>query len=503
MKKSVIFLVFLWLMASVEAAYLDAACTYDRPGSYVTIVYGGDLKGDGINEILVGSDNGDTLDFAYGKCNIRWSPVWVHPQSTSPRGNIVDLRIKDIDADGRNELVVASDSGSEYITVLSNEGGFFKWSDQKGGGIAFSLDVDDVDSDGIDEIIYGNKAGYVVVLEGRNNVKWKTLLDNPVYFIDAVDVNGDGSMEVVALTNSYPETATLFVLENSGKKLWSYSIEGGVYWPGLYRASKNNIVVGDIDSDGRKEIVLATNKQGIIALDSDGSVLWTYGTNNPVTSLYTGDLDGDGEEDLVASSNPYLYLLTPTGEVKPKTDIGEGALIIQFSDLEGDGFNEIIAATKNKILVFRPNGAKKGEWLIGKDIGLISIYVMDLDSDGRKEIIAGFGWEEARLDSKVKSGRLVILKVGASPIEETTTSPQETTSTQYTTIQSTTTTVVKPKTTTTLSQETSGGGFPFMLVALGAVFFVFILLLVVIVAVILLKKKKDKKGAEEKKETQQ
>jgi hypothetical protein len=498
-------LVFICLAAVAEAAYLEKDCGYDRAGSFITAVYAGDLDGDGVNEIFAGSDNGQIMDFSYKdiRCTYKWDPKWSHLQSTAKRGNIIDMRIANVDADAKNEFVVAADSINDYIMVLNNDGGFFEWSDENSGGRALSLDIADVDSDGKDEIVYGNEGNTVVALAGKNVAKWKSTLDNPVYFVKAVDVNDDGKMEVVALSNKYADVANVYVLDGAnGKRLWSYEIDSGVY-----QASKNTIDVDDIDDDGKKEIIVATYKEGVIALDDDGKLLWNYGRDNTVTSVYFSDLDGDGVVDVLAASNPYLYMFTPDGKVKLKLDIGGGAMIIQSADLEGDGFEEIVTATKGGVQVYKANGAKKGEWATGKDVSTISMYVMDLDDDGEKEILVGFGWAEGRLDSIVKGGQMVLLKVtGAADVEETTTTEagveETTSSTTKATAQKTTTTFVKPQQTTT-TQAAASGGFDFGLIAIIAVIgggLLLLLVLAVVVFFFLKKKKKDAAPAEEKKE---
>lgn len=499
----IILLVLCSMTALAGAAYLDASCIYDRPGSYVTVVYSGDLTGSGHEEIFAGSDNGQVMDFSYSgrACISQWGPTWSHNQAPSRKGKIVDIMMRDIDNDGVNELIFAADSDEEYISVLSNQN--IKWTEEKGGSIAYALDVADLDSDGTEDIVYGNKAGSVILLSAGKTVKWTTMLDASVYAVKITDLNGDGTSEVVALTIKESEnTANVYAIGPDGKTLWSYLIEVGIY-----KASKNSISVGDVNSDGKMEIAVATRKRGVIVLDDAGTLLWEYSIDNPVTAVYIAESEGK----VLAASNPNLYMLESGGSLDQKIDVGSGGLIIQTTDLSGDGSEEIVLATINKIMVFSLGGAKKGEWSVGNDVSMISMRIADVDEDSKKEIVVGYGWDETRLGAGiVKTGKLVVLEVtGEGAAETTTTTRKSDTSTttrvttEETTISKTTTTRYKPpQGTSTTRPDAGGGGFDLGMsgIIIIGVLGAGVLLLIVIAVVVLLFLKKKKKAESPPKE---
>jgi hypothetical protein len=488
------------MTALVGAAYLDANCVYDRPGSYMTVVYSGDLSGSGREEIFAGSDNGQFMDFSYtGRaCVSQWEPTWSHNQASSRKGNIVDILMSDIDNDGVNDLIFAADSNEEYISVLSKES--IKWTEEKGGSMAYAFDVADLDGDGTDDIIYGNKAGSVVLLSAGKTMKWSTTLDSSVYAVKIADLNDDGTKEVVALTNIEAEAANVYAIGPDGKKLWSYLIDRGIY-----RASKNTISVGDVNGDGKMETAVATYKQGVLVLDDAGKLLWDYMIDNTVTSVHIPESGGM----VLAASNPNLYMLNAEGSLSKKIDVGSGGLVIQITDLSGDGSEEIVLATKNKIIVFSLGGVKKGEWSIGKDVSMISMRIAEIDDDGKKEIILGYGWDDARLESRAKSGALVVLEVtgeGAAQTTTTTRKSDASTTTQATTEETTiskTTTTRKPQQgTSTTKPEAGGGGFDLGMsgIIIIGVLGAGVLLLIVVAVVVLLFLKKKKKAESPPKE---
>lgn len=489
MKSLLIFLVLVLLIGFSGAEYLERECLYQREGSYIMSVYAGDLKGDGLSEVFAGSDNGVVMDFPYKDCSRpsrQWSPTWQYIQKISKKGNIIDMEISDFEKDGKNELFVAADTREEYLFLINDIGNFL-WTDEKAGGLVLSLDVANIDDDGMDEIIIGNEGNAVAVIDDENKVKWKTTLDNPVYSVEALDVNNDGLLEVVALTNKYLELANVYVLDANGRLMWNYSIDEGIF-----KASENTISVGDLDGDNMLEIAVATYRKGVIVLDHDGNMLWDYPTEKLVTSVHISG------SEVIFSSNPYLYFVDSSRRLKSQTNINGSALIIQSNDLEGDGFSEILVGTNNMIHVIRGSGVIKGSWSIGKDVSALSIYSSDLNRDGRMEVIAGYGWDEARLDQRYLSGELIILKV-TGVVEASTTVPEVTTTS---TMQAATSTRAPVATTLTTSSTTSiprEGGLNITLIFL--IVFVVVIVFAVLAAALfffLKRGKTEEKTKEEK-----
>ncbi len=500
MKKSMlVFLVLVSLMNFVCADYLEQECIYQREGSHITFVYAGDLFGDGVKEIFAGSDNGQLMDFTYRDCRRQWTPAWSHLQKGEDKNKIMDVGVSNLDNDGKNDLVVAAYSRDDYLFVLSNEG-FFRWSEEKAGGLVLSLDILDMDGDGLDEIIIGNGGNRVVVIDGEDDIKWVASLDNPVYFVKAVDVDNDGSMEVVALTNKYLNSAGVYVLDSNGSVIWNHPI-----YESIYQASEDTISIADLDGDGMQEIVVATYKEGVVALDYKGDLVWSYLTDKLVRSVHISDIDDDGKPEVLFGSNPYLYFLDSHGNLKDKTNINGSARIIQSADLAGGGYEDMVVGTNNMIKVIGRDGTIKGEWSLGKDVSTLSMQISDLDNDGKAEIIAGYGWEGARLDHGHKSGELIILK--STRIQETPTTvptitttpmPETTTTTVYSPPETgaTTTTI---KTTSTMPEIDDESGISWLTIILGvfAVGVVVFVLLAVIVFVFVMKKKKKNRSKDE------
>ncbi len=476
------FLILLSVISGVRADYMEQKCIYPRVGSYITSVYSGDLDGDGLNEIFAGTSNGAVMNFHYGNCKIQWEPEWQYIQKGSGKGEILEMRVSDLENDGKNELIVAANSRNDYLFVLDNEG-VFKWGDDSAGGFVLSMDVADIDNDNKKEIILGNRGKGVIALDGHNDIKWRVNLDNPVYFVKAIDIDNDGNLDIVALTNKDLISATIYVLDNKGEIIWNYSIDEGIY-----QASKNSIFISDLNNDNKLEILVATHKRGIVVLGHDGELIWSYPTNNVVNSICVSDLNEDNEPEIIFGSNPYIYLLDRKGNLKLKININGSARTMFSSDLENDGVKEITIGTDNLIQVIDGEGKKKGEWGIGRNVNKISICVADLDKDRRGEIVAGLGWEESRLEQEHYSGELHVFDV-TKTVEVTTTAP--TTTTVFTTTLETTSTTIAITTTTTTTTTTvpeREGGSSILLILL-----IIVMILAMIIAVVMyfMRRKKE------------
>ncbi|NOY81497.1 MAG: PQQ-binding-like beta-propeller repeat protein [Kiritimatiellaeota bacterium] len=105
------------------------------------------------------------------------------------------------------------------------------------------------------------------------------------------DLNGDGIQEVFCGTEYYWWPA---VRSTDGKKLWSYSTRTG--------PKANVVAAGDLDGDGKQEVVVGGADGNLHALDDNGKLLWLYNTGDEVSAVLCMDLDGDGRDEVVAAS---------------------------------------------------------------------------------------------------------------------------------------------------------------------------------------------------------
>jgi rhamnogalacturonan endolyase len=196
-------------------------------------------------------------------------------------------------------------------------------------------------------------------------------------------------------------------------KLWKTIATSG------YGAGRN-LRFGDLDGDGRTDILIGQNIprvrgdafdhiSALTAVDLDGRVLWRLGRTDPRNTLLTNDtpfqihdLDGDGRKEVVLVRDFQLQALDgATGRLLRKAwmppmdvDLKERPYelnsgdSIAFLDLTGKGRREILVKDRYRSFWVYSSGLE----LLWKGTGLTGHYPypFDVDGDGREEIALGY-----------------------------------------------------------------------------------------------------------------
>ena len=155
------------------------------------------------------------------------------------------------------------------------------------------------------------------------------------------DIDGDGILDIVGADS---QAGVLVVLRGRGDgSLWPPSTIA--LGPG---ARPGAVAAGDLDGDGRAELVVLDGARVLVAHTKDGSldvIPWAHATS----VLVLADLDGDGRLDAVvgAPSLPRLGLLRGDGRGSfgPPTEVMlalPGASQLAAGDLDGDGRADVV-----------------------------------------------------------------------------------------------------------------------------------------------------------------
>ncbi len=178
--------------------------------------------------------------------------------------------------------------------------------------------------------------------------------------MDVGDVNGDGREEVVL-----GDKTKVFVYRRNGNKL---TILKQIAMPGRYRIHAINLA--DLNGDGKKEIYISAADN---TRPNSSAVEWRDG--KPVylfrnLSWYIRPLAVPGQKTILAGQqaaangplSPGIYRLTITKNrvtAKQRLEIPAAVNLFNFSyaDLDGDGQAEIVAVNRHdNLLVLRQNG---------------------------------------------------------------------------------------------------------------------------------------------------
>ncbi len=195
------------------------------------------------------------------------------------------------------------------------------------------------------------------------------------------------------------------------------------------------VAFGDVNNDGRLDVVGASDGEGLRVFLGDGAGQWTAVSTHPATDggfgdVVLGDYDDDGNMDLVAGSpgngdgNPrgiHLWKGDGSGGFTERTS-GSGLPTdgywrgVSVGDVDGDGHLDIAGSngygTSEGIHVYLGDGTGKFEdqstGLPGNQDRDSNVVLADFDNDGDLDVAAGGGaGADVYLVSKGPQGNLV------------------------------------------------------------------------------------------------
>jgi hypothetical protein len=328
--------------------------------------------------------------------------------------------VDDLNGDGRLDLVVANENGSNVSVLLNDgQGGFTpsRGSPFPAGARPNDLASGDFNGDGrIDLAIANHETQNVTVLLGDGRGALAPAPGSPVtvvvrphvHGVAAGDFNGDGHLDLV--TDSWADDRVV-VLFGDGK--------GRFATPGTYvsvgKHPYQRVRVADLNGDGRADII-SPNLEGdnVTILLGDGTGKFQQPTGSPFPcgdspfNVAVGDVNADGKPDLAIVNSPSstsdrsgqdgLTLLIGDGRgaftkmAGSPFVTGKYPNIVAIGDLNGDGVADVAVSNPDgdTITVFTMSrngvGASRATVSVpGHPKGLV---LRDLNGDGKAEIVA-------------------------------------------------------------------------------------------------------------------
>jgi outer membrane protein assembly factor BamB len=276
------------------------------------------------------------------------SELWTHrSKPKSERGECWDasLRFADVNADGKLELVVPVSSGCR-VHAFDAKTGRDVWTYRTGPGDCIDSPpaILDVNKDGFPDVVFGSFHKRLHVVDGKTGkgIRTVTGFDGFVQTGPVVlDLNGDGEMDYIAGTMKGDNRVTA-IDGKTGKEIWYYEIGKSM---GIYHGPS----VGDLDGDGKPEIVICAYDGRVSCLEaSNGKVEWSVkpGDRYFMAPTAIADIDDDGKPEVIAVSQR-LTVIEHDGKVKysvslaRKNPYGGAHRGASIADLDGDGSLDI------------------------------------------------------------------------------------------------------------------------------------------------------------------
>ncbi|MGH9166054.1 MAG: FG-GAP-like repeat-containing protein, partial [Acidimicrobiales bacterium] len=374
-----------------------------------------DLDGGG-PDVVVGAQDRKVyaLNGATGGAVGGWPRTTSNPINSSPSA-------ADVDGNGFPEVFVGSGvgsagecSGGALYSFASNGNERFRYlgSDRDCANQAFHSTpaLGDINRDGVADATAGGLGLSIhsVTANGAANPGWPYYADDTVFSSPALaDVNGDGQTDVIIGGDSSPGGPIDFrgglvrALNGNGTVIWEFRVNEIV---------RSLPAVGDIDGDGRPEIVFGTgdfwvrrpggasDATKVFALNANGTLKWVQDTGGyTLGGPALADIDGNGTLDVAIATfegpNPgRVFAFNGAGGSLPGFPIASGGGVvvggISTADLNGDGAQDLLVPTGGGVFVYSGKTATRMfAFNEGAAAYQNSPVVTDVDGNGLLDII--------------------------------------------------------------------------------------------------------------------
>ncbi|MCY3001899.1 MAG: VCBS repeat-containing protein [Planctomycetota bacterium] len=327
-------------------------------------------------------------------------------------GQVRGVKLVDLDRDGELDALVEKTNALAWLAG-DGAGGFAAPRLVSGGAGWKPLTFGELDGDGwLDALAIRTNPAELVFVRGDANGGFLapvSLATGDFLAVDAVDLDGDGELDVVAWERVTRSLRTFRQVAGAWIPL------GGAVLP---NADVLALAADDFDRDGAADVALSFSLAGplpqprLAILHGDGNGGFGQRWSQPFElafGLDSADLDGDGAPELVATTAAKVHALRHQGQ--RHYSVSALASVFQskseLGDADSDGDIDLLVATPEGARLHRNDG-------LGRFSQFVNLFthpsaggfdLADLDGDGAAEIVgpAGQGWI-ARTSSNGQGG---------------------------------------------------------------------------------------------------
>lgn len=298
-----------------------------------------DFGTSGQEQILVLLNTGELL---------RYTPdgevAWRHARYSGSSNAAPQMIVADLDADGRDEVVLALFEPRRFSELVYLDDGTEVWEQPLSGRVT-ALEVVQYEPDARPAIAVGTSLGHVYLYDSNRNRFWFRTLNVPV-----------SSMAAFAL----PDGPALAVGTAAGT-VTAFDAEGRRFWNSYVDDSASQVVTSLSAPPGPPR------------------------SQQPVLAAVLAN-------ELQAGATADLYLLGQNGQIFSKTPTVDQQGLTRFVDSNHDGNNELLVvrfATLDLTGIGVGNRENVVKWDYALNAAPLAWTTADLDDDGSEEVIIG------------------------------------------------------------------------------------------------------------------
>lgn len=355
------------------SAFSFGGAEASRVGSDETAIATGDLTGDGLTDVVLTTGiqaDGGTLNhsaFLYIQLpEHRLAAPVQYPTAVAQGGSMYPV-ITDLDADGRNELLVASGDGLDVYRQES--GGLSPPTPVSFGAALGDFQLVDLDRDGLLDLVATTDESVLVrygtgVGEFAAPTSVATPLSGPI--LGVADVTGGNGLDLVRM-----DGRQVIVVEQLSAR--SFATPAGIPVPPGQEISAHSFAAGDVTGDGRADVVLTVTgnmpdpRVSVLSHDAAGALgVWSiYVAYDMPEPVVLSDMDGDSRLDVVIAHGGWyevgVMLQRPDGRLgrelmgyNPYYASHYSHRGLAVGDINSDGHKDVVLADYNNGIVVVP-----------------------------------------------------------------------------------------------------------------------------------------------------
>ena len=348
---------FIWAVKNDGSSVLIRY--FNNSISYFDQTIGVDVDGDGFKELTTGgwgsSWNFYVMVIDEGINNTKWSKAFEswsqviasNSGEKNPPVKIANVaEIKgfmqnfnfDFNSDGKGDILIIYERYNDVtlthevnILALNGENGNTIWNRTYEGSVWLYSKVDDLNGDGVKELLFGGYTRSVILSGADGNELWNSSQD---LVSGCFDYDTDGVCEFMTYDGN-----KIYMRGANGNEEWNYTF-------GSYESVwslKGSVIVIGRNYDWMND----TTEIKVVKFDNDGNSLWSFERNLTGQLSYYSiatDLTGDGVRDVLFTGH-YYHVLALDGADGNELWSMDVLYLHYIGDFDGDGKGDVFNVT--------------------------------------------------------------------------------------------------------------------------------------------------------------